>query len=122
MKIDEIIKEINRCAEELDYATARRYIEGNMSILEKERHLLKGNARAILDFLIEQAKAGVKPLSRQELTIINAINNYAYKFDLRGIKSMLKDNADLFVREDTVAYLNSDAKTILKGMGAITKE
>lgn len=119
MKLEELIEKVNQCVEEFDYVSARKFIEDNIEILQNNKHSLKSNAREILDFLLEQSKAGVKPLSRQELNIINSINAYAYKFDLRGIKLSLKNNAQLFLREDTVSYLNSDARTILTGMKVI---
>lgn len=119
MKLEDLLKKINKCVEDLDYVSARKYIEENISIFEENKQLLKGNAREILKFLVEQLNSGVEPLSRKELTIINAINAYAYKFDLRGIKVMLKDNAKLFLREDIIVYLNSDAKIILTGMKVI---
>ena len=119
MKLDELIKQINKSVEDFDYSSARRYIEENINILEENKRFLKSNAREILKFLIEQSKSGGEPLSRKELLIINAVNAYAYKFDLRGIRVLLKENAKLFIREDTIAYLNSDAKTILTSMGVI---
>lgn len=114
-----MLEKINQSVEDFDYTSARKYIEGNMELLTANKRYLKGNAREILNFLIEQAASGVKPLSRNELSLINAVNTYAYKFDLRGIKMLLKDNTKLFLREETISYLNSDAKTILTGMGAI---
>ncbi|MEH7342772.1 hypothetical protein V7122_02610 [Bacillus sp. JJ1532] len=119
MKLDELVNKINQCVDEFDYVSARKYIEENIGVLEGRMQLLKGNARVILNFLIEQLNSGVEPLSRKELTVINAINAYAYKFDLRGIKVMLKENAKLFLREDIIVYLNSDAKIILTGMKVI---
>ncbi|MFB6469027.1 hypothetical protein ACE38V_19935 [Cytobacillus sp. Hz8] len=119
MKSAELIDNINKSVEDLDFVTARKYIEGNLSILQENLQLLKSNAREIYNFLNEQEQLGVKLLSRKDLSIINAVNAYAYKFDLRGIKLMLKENAKLFLRDDVIAYLNSDAKTILTGMGAI---
>ncbi|MFE4525886.1 hypothetical protein ACFRCQ_28105 [Cytobacillus firmus] len=119
MKLNELIKQINKSVEDYDYSSARKYIEENIEILETKKQLLKSNAREILKFLVEQSKMGVEPLSRKELNIINAINAYAYKFDLRGIKVLVKENAKLFIREEIIAYLNNDAKTILTGMGVI---
>lgn len=121
MQMDELIVKINQNVEEYDYTSARIYIEENLDLLKENKRHLNSNAREILNFLIEQADAGVKPLSRNELSLINAINTYAYKFDLRGIKMLLKDNTKLFLREETIAYLNSDANTILTGMGVIKK-
>lgn len=121
MKLAELIDNINNSVEDLDFVTARKYIEGNLSILQDNKQLLKSNAREIHKFLTEQLNSGVKPLSRKDLSIINAINTYAYKFDLMGIKVILKENAQIFMRDDVIAYLNSDAKAILTGMKAIRK-
>lgn len=121
MKLEELIERINKCVDEYDYVTARKYIEENIELLKGNQIKLKSNAREILKFLVEQKESGVKPIARTELNIINTINSYAYKFDLRGIKTLLKDNAKLFLREDVVGHLNSDAKTILAGMGVIKK-
>lgn len=121
LKLEELIKNINKAVEELDFSATRKYIEENIDVLTGSKQLLKSNAREILKFLTEQKELGIEPLSRKELTIINAINAYAYKFDLRGIKLLLNENAKLFLREDSVAYLNNDALTILTGMGAISK-
>ena len=119
MKLNELIKQINKSVEDCDYSSARKYIEENINILEGNKRFLKSNARELLQFLIEQSKLGVEPLSRKELLIINAVNAYAYKFDLRGIKVLVKENTKVFIREETIAYLNSDAKTILTSMGVI---
>lgn len=119
MKIDELISKINESVEQCEFTAARKYIEENIVLLKENKRYLKNNAREILNFLLEQQESGVKPLTRNELSLINAINSYAYKFDLRAIKMMLKGNTKLFIREEVVAYLNSDAKTILTGMGAI---
>ncbi|MGX9134059.1 hypothetical protein ACWV26_06715 [Rummeliibacillus sp. JY-2-4R] len=119
MKLDELIKQINKSVEDFDYGLARKYIEENIEVLEGNKRYLKSNAREILKFLIEQSKLGLEPLSRKELLIINAVNSYAYKFNLRGIKVMVRENAKLFIREDIIPYLNNDAKTFLKGMGVM---
>lgn len=122
MQLDELIQQINKSVEDFDYSTARKYIEQNIEILKGKKRLLNSNAREILKFLVEQSELGIQPLSRKELNTINAINSYAYKFDLRGIKVLVKENAKIFIREETIAYLNSDAKTILTGMGAIKNQ
>ncbi|MFT4416424.1 hypothetical protein ACLM5H_21410 [Fredinandcohnia humi] len=119
MHIRDLIDEVNRSVEELDLVAARKYIEENLEILNEQKTHLKRNARELLKVLTEMQKSGYKPLSRQELSIIQTINSYASKFDLRGLKILVKDNAQLLLREDVLAYLNADAKIILEGMGAI---
>nr|WP_295971488.1 hypothetical protein [uncultured Bacillus sp.] len=122
MQLRELAAKINESVENLDLVTTRKYIEENLELLSKRKALLNSNARSLLDFLLDQKKSGVDPLSRKELAVINSINVYAYKFDLRGIKVMLKENSKIFLRNDTVSYLNKDAKIILEGMGVIGEE
>ena len=119
MNLDELIHKINESAAQLDFVTTRTYIEENIEILEKHRQHLKNNARDLFDFLKSQPNGGGNPLSRKELSIINAINSYATKFDVRGIKFLIKENAPLLIRTDIIPYLNADAKILLSGMGAI---
>jgi hypothetical protein len=121
MNIKEIIDLINKSVEELDFVTARMYIERNIDSLVPHKNLLKSNAKDILNFLSESLQSDQKPLTRKDMITINTINSYAYKFNVKGIKLILKDNSKLFLREDIMNYLNSDAKIILEGMGAITK-
>ncbi|OMP68377.1 hypothetical protein [Domibacillus epiphyticus] len=121
MEFEELVRKINKHVEELDYFSARKYIEQNIDDLQQNKHLLNSNAREILMFLVDQINSGHAAMTRQELSAINAINEYSYKFDLRGIKMLLKNRAALFMREDIDGYLNKDAKEILTGMGAIKK-
>lgn len=67
-------------------------------------------------------KEGNKPLTRKDMAIINSINSFANKFDLRGLKLMVKENASLLIRKEIPLYLSADAKILLDGMGAISKE
>lgn len=122
MHTKELIRKINQSVEELDLVTTRLYIENNLDVVSDNKKYLKRNAREILNFLIEQKKSGVQPLSRQELAIIKAVNTYASQFDLSGIKLLLKEHPQLFIREDIVAYLNRDAKIILDGMKSSKKD
>lgn len=119
MKLEELVKLINQSCDNVDYISARKYIEANLELLYKHKLLLNSNAREIVLFLKEQEEAGKKPLTRQELGIIQTINQYAYNFNLRGIKIVLRENPKVFLKEETLPYLNSDAKTILTGMGVI---
>ncbi|HWO75329.1 MAG TPA: hypothetical protein VNM69_05325 [Bacillus sp. (in: firmicutes)] len=120
MDIQELIEKVNQSTDELDFVTARVYIEENLNVLKEKQAKLNSNARELLRFLVTQMESGVKPLSRQELAIINTINAYATKFDMRGIKFLVKDHSKLLFRKEVVDYLNSDAKIILEGMGAIS--
>ncbi|MCM3663438.1 hypothetical protein M3204_03410 [Mesobacillus subterraneus] len=119
MSLDALTAKINRYVEEMEFATARVYIEENIEILNNHKNMLNKNARELLDFLLELQAEGGQPLTKKDMAIINAINTYAHKFDVRGIKMLVKDNPNLLLRKDTPAYLNADAKIILQGMGAI---
>jgi hypothetical protein len=122
VELRELITQINKSVEELDYANARKYIENNITILNKNKNVLKGNARELLEFLTDRLNSDYEPLTRQEMTTISAINSYASKFELRQIKMIIKEKAPLFSRKDVVEYLNKDAKVILEGMGVISND
>jgi hypothetical protein len=117
----ELTTTINKYVEDLDFGTARVYLEENSTILSENKNRLNSNARALLEFIIDRQQEGVQPLSRKDMSIINATNSYASKFDLRGLKVMVRDNSQVFLRSDITAYLNADAKIILEGMGSISK-
>lgn len=120
MKPEELIDQINKFVEQLDFVTARKLIEDNLEILKKHRISLKSNARELLKIIVERSESGNNPISRQEMATLLAINSYASKFDVRSLKIIVKDKAALLLRKDVVEYLNNDAKVILEGMGAIT--
>lgn len=119
MNIKELLQKIDKSMDDLDLISARRFIEENIDLLSKDRYLLKSNARALLDFLITKTD---NPLNRSELNVINSVNIYASKFDVRGLKMLIKSHAELLMREDIKHYLNADAKVILEGMNAIHSE
>lgn len=121
MEIKELIAKINKSVEQLDLVTTRKYIEENLEILNKNKSLLQGNARELLTFLTSRLESGHKPLARTEMATIHAINSYATQFDLRSIKTTIKGREQLLLRKEFVEHLNSDAKIILQGMGAIHK-
>lgn len=121
MHVLDLIGRINNSVEELDFAAARMYMEDNIEILNANRSHLKSNARDLLEFLTKRMEAGVKPLTRKDMAILNAVNSYASKFDLRSLKVVIRDHSLLFLRNDISAYLNTDARIILEGMGAIPK-
>lgn len=121
MRIEELIDEINKYVEQLNFVTARKLIEGNLEILVKHKTSLKSNARELLKILIDRLESGHAPISRQDMASIIAINSYASNFDIRSLKMVIKDKAKLLLRKDAVEYLNKDARVILEGMGAINK-
>ncbi|RFB17401.1 hypothetical protein DZB84_10060 [Bacillus sp. HNG] len=121
MDIEQVCKEINNSVDELDLVTARKYIEENIDLLNTKGHFLNKNARELLKVVTDMHNSDYKPLQRNELAIINTINAYATKFDLRGLKLLVKENSQLLLREDLLPYFNKDAKIVLEGMGAISK-
>lgn len=120
MDVKELIAKINKSVDELDFVTSRVYIEENIAVLKDNQVRLNSNARELYKFLASRIEAGIQPISRQDMAIIHAINSCATKFDLRGIKIIIKDKAQLLLRQDIIDYFNADAKIILEGMGAIS--
>ena len=118
MNRQELLRIINKCIDDFDFVSARKYMEENMELLKENKHHLKRNARELFNFLINNT---VVPLNRREMNVIYSINSYASSFNIRSLKILIKDNADLFLREDTVSYLNEDARTILESMQVINK-
>ncbi|TCJ05166.1 hypothetical protein [Cytobacillus praedii] len=121
MKVNELIQEVNKNVENLDFVTTRKLIEDNIEMLSKHKVLLKSNARELLKMLEDRLDAGYEPISRQDMATVIALNTYATKFDIRSIKLIVKDKAKLLLRKDVVEYLNKDAKVLLEGMGVIEK-
>ncbi|MED3550487.1 hypothetical protein [Cytobacillus praedii] len=121
MKVNELIQEVNKNVENLDFVTTRKLIEDNLEMLSKHKVLLKSNARELLKMLEDRLDAGYEPISRQDMATVIALNTYATKFDIRSIKLIVKDKAKLLLRKDVVEYLNKDAKVLLEGMGVIEK-
>ncbi|MFC4409933.1 hypothetical protein ACFOZY_05710 [Chungangia koreensis] len=122
MDIAEIIDKINHSIDEVDFVTARKLIENNFELISKKRQLLNRNARELFEILKNNLNAGIKTLSRSEMTTIYAINSYATNFDINGLKLSVKNNLDLLMRQDITHYLNQDAKAILTGMKMISGE
>ncbi len=119
MSINELTTKIQKSIEEVDLVTARRLIEANIENLNKHRNLLKGNARELLKFLTTQLESGDEQLTRSEMATVMAVNNFATKFDVRSIKATIRGKEQLLLKNDFITHLNSDAKVILEGMGAI---
>jgi len=121
MNLQELATKINACVEDVDLVAARKYMEENKELLKDNKSLLKRNARELFDFLLNSSKSNSKPLSREEVAATNAINLYATRFDIRGLKIAVKNHSELLLREDITPYLNKDARILLEGMGAIQK-
>ena len=119
MKVEDLVSDVNKYMEKLDFITARKLMEENLDVLNKNRSSLKSNARELLKFLTERHDSGQKQISRQDMAILIAINTYATNFDIRGLKLIIKDKANLLLRSDIIQYLNRDARVILDGMGVI---
>jgi len=116
MNLQELLSLINKRVEELDLVSARRYIEENLELLNENKHLLRRNARELLDYLTNKTDDS---LNRQEMNIVLSINSRASRFDVRGLKFLIGNNTDLLLRDDVKLHLTADAKTILEGMNAI---
>lgn len=121
MNLQELATKINACVEDIDLVAARKYMEENKELLKDNKSLLKRNARELFDFLLNSSESNSKPLSREEVAATNAINLYATRFDIRGLKIAVKNHSELLLREDIKPYLNKDARILLEGMGAIQK-
>jgi hypothetical protein len=116
INFQELICRINNSVDELDFVTARKYMEQNLDLLKDKKSLLKSNARELLTFLEKQK---FEPLKRNELAVIHSINSYSTKFDIRGLKFAIRENSQLILRKDISMYLNSDAKALLESMKII---
>ncbi|WP_203246035.1 hypothetical protein [Sporosarcina beigongshangi] len=119
MEIQELLVKINQSIEKLDLISARTYIEKNMELLRKNKHHLSRNARELLDFLQSESNSTTNNYNRRELHMINTINTYATRFDVRGLRLSVKNNPDLLMKKDIRLYLNADAKILLEGMKVI---
>ncbi|WP_342509045.1 hypothetical protein [Sporosarcina sp. FSL K6-2383] len=119
MEAQELLVKINQSIENLDLISARRYIEENLELLRKNRHHLSKNARELFDYLQSESNSSTNNYNRRELHMINTINTYATRFDVRGLRLSVKNNADLLMKKDIRLYLNADAKILLEGMKAI---
>ncbi|MBE1556080.1 hypothetical protein [Sporosarcina limicola] len=122
MDIRELYKKINQSMDDLDLVSARKYMEENLDLLNKNKLHLRSNARELLKFIVDNADAETEPLNRRDMITIYSINTFASKFDIRGLRFTIKNNMDLLMREDVKHYLNADAKALLKGMSAIQIE
>ena len=121
MDIKELILKINKSVDELEFTTARKYIEENIELVNQNRIHLKRNARELLKFLYEQLESGEASLTKTEITVINTLNVYATRLDIRGMKRNIKGNELLLLKKETINYLNTDARIFLESMGAICK-
>ncbi|WP_153731510.1 hypothetical protein [Sporosarcina obsidiansis] len=117
MNAQELIKVINTCVDELDFISARKYMEENKELLKRSKHRLNRNAQDLLEFVVTKSENQLDP---KEIHAIHAINNYASNFDIRALKLIVKDKAALISRKDTLTYLNEDAKAILESMRVVS--
>lgn len=122
MDANELINVINHSIEKLDYASARKYIEENLNLVNINKHLLIDNARSVLAYINDTLESGAQPLTRQEVSLIYTINKHATKFDVRALRMIIRDNPSLLIRQDIKHYFNEDAKTLLEGMNVIPKQ
>ncbi|MGD7024129.1 hypothetical protein ACQCVK_16135 [Rossellomorea vietnamensis] len=122
MKLKELALKINEESDKLDLVSTRKYIESNLDLLYENKQLLNRNARELLDFLRDRKNNGEKPLNRTEMAAIHAMNTYALRFDVQGLKLTVKTQKELLLKKETREFLNNDAKILLEGMGAIEKQ
>ncbi|SER67452.1 hypothetical protein SAMN04487944_10813 [Gracilibacillus ureilyticus] len=122
MEFNELIKNINNATEQSDLATARRYIEENLSILKKEKHLLNHNAREILEFIVKREESGNQSLNKKEMATIRAVNIYSENFDIRGVKMIAKEMPELFQEREALNLLTADSVVLLKSIGVLKEE
>lgn len=120
MNLEQLIQNINEKVETLDLVSARKLIEENLGILFENRIKLKKNARELLSFISDSLESGYQLPTRQELTVYHSINTYANRFDVRGLKLVIKGNEQLLLNKAAKEYLNSDAKVLLESLGAIS--
>ncbi|GKV70324.1 hypothetical protein NCCP2716_28220 [Sporosarcina sp. NCCP-2716] len=113
MNPNELVRAVNACVEELDFVTARKYMEDNLDILKTHKHRLQRNAQELLEFVMHSDS---KRLTQQEVKIIHALNDHASHFNIRSFKLLVKDHVSLMNREETQTYLNADAKALLSSM------
>ncbi|MDN4492158.1 hypothetical protein [Ureibacillus aquaedulcis] len=122
MDIKDIISKINKTVDALEFTTARKYIEENIELVNQNRVHLKSNAREILKFLNEQLESGEQPLTKAEINVLNTLNVYAARFDIRSMKRNIKGNEQLLLKKESINYLSTDARIFLESMGAIGKQ
>lgn len=117
MTENELFRTINQCVEDLDFISARKYMEENVEFIKQHSNHLNRNARGLFDFVVNESE---NMLDRREMQMIYSINQYATSFDVRGLKLLIKDQAALLSKKEAVALMNEDAKALLEGMRAIT--
>lgn len=116
MNTHELFKLINQCVDELDFITARKYMEDNRDEVKAHKHHLQRNAQELFEFVLN---SDGKRLTQSEIKVIHAINDYAVHFNIRSFKSIVKEHAVLVSREETLTYLNQDARALLESMHII---
>lgn len=116
MNAQELFKAINQCVDELDFISARKYMEQNQTLLQRAHHRLNRNAQELLQFVTDK---GGDTLTQKEINTLHALNHYASNFDIRAFKLIVKDQAALISKKASLAYLNQDAKALLESMNAV---
>ncbi|REB05520.1 hypothetical protein DVB69_14705 [Sporosarcina sp. BI001-red] len=118
MSEKELFMTINACVDELDFVSARKYMEENIEFLNGHKHRLHHNAQELFDFVSDRDRRS-EMLNRKEMNIIQAINKYATDFNIRGFKLLIKEGGALLSKKETLDYLNEDAKALLGSMNAL---
>lgn len=115
MNTEELFRTINKCIDELDFVSARMFMENNIEVVQHRKHRLHTNAQELFEFVMKRDE-NESLLNPKEIAIIQSINQYASTFDIRAFKLLARDQGPLLSRVDALSYLNSDAKALLSSM------
>ncbi len=122
MKNQDVVVNINSFLEKLDFVSAVRGIEENLHSLERSKKDLHKTGSELYE-LIKQKDEGFLPtLTRKDINVFYTINMYANKFDIRGIREIVKANTNLWARDHITHYLSEDAKGMLQSMSVIPRD
>lgn len=121
MRTKTMVMRINKNCDTLEFAEARRLIEFNLPALSHATYykMMNTNAKVLFKHVINESNKNEQPLTRLELLKIQNINHFCTAFDISMLKRSLKDSMDLIQKPNVYNLLNSDAKIVLKSMGAL---
>lgn len=116
-----VIVKINKACDDMDFVSARMFIEGNIKQLSEgiNYRQLNSNAQTLIKHVISDNTGESTKLSRTEMLTIHNINQYCSEFNISMLKRTLKNSLVLLQREDVTPLLNKDAKIILENMGVL---
>ncbi|MGE7091049.1 hypothetical protein ACQKII_06220 [Lysinibacillus sp. NPDC048646] len=119
-----IIVKVNKACDGLNFVSARGLIETNLIKLSEAKYYrqLNTSGRVLIKHVLADSKNQNETsckLTREDLFIINKINEYCSNFDISMLKRTLKNSFELMQRPDVQPLLNNDARIILDDMGAL---